>query len=105
MDLIRAGADVHQKTSIGTTALGYAAWKGHVAIALELVKYGASIHEKLNGGQTPLSLAKEFGHQTLVDQWELKPAPVRAQRQPTAAHHRIQTVNQGHQYAARIDPI
>ncbi len=55
--LLAAGADVNAKSSIGSTALLYAADAGHYSVVKVLIAAGADVNARNNRGWTALSRA------------------------------------------------
>ncbi|KAM3075825.1 hypothetical protein ACMFMG_007950 [Clarireedia jacksonii] len=65
--LLRQGADIKTKDSLGRTPLSYAAEKGHEAVVRLLLENGAEPEIKDKGyGRTPLSWAAESGHEAVM---------------------------------------
>jgi hypothetical protein len=58
--LLREGADVHERTSGGKTALHYAAQSKNVAVVKALIQAGAEVNSKMAGNVTPLMLSLDM---------------------------------------------
>jgi ankyrin repeat protein len=65
---IRDGADVNRRGERGQTALMYAAWRGHGAIAALLLSAGADPGMTNAGGRTASEIALLSGHHDLARQ-------------------------------------
>ena len=65
-DMVRAGADVHAKDRLGSTALHYGASKGHVETIDALVRGGADVNARDGDQDTPLHSATKGGHDAAV---------------------------------------
>ncbi|KAF7160640.1 hypothetical protein CNMCM6106_008062 [Aspergillus hiratsukae] len=65
--LLKKGADIEAKDSMGYTALLWAAREGHATITRLLADHGANIHARTVYGETPLWWAARNGYETLVD--------------------------------------
>ena len=57
MELIKAGADVNQATSVGFTPLYVAAQNGHEGIVALLIQAGADVRKASKSGATPMKVA------------------------------------------------
>lgn len=60
------GSGLEAITSSGTTALFWAAFRGHDRIVDRLLTAGAEVNHVTDGGWTPLTVAAQEGHQTVV---------------------------------------
>ena len=69
-ELLRAGADIHNKDSVlGRTALHYACNSGHILVVQLLLDRGSPLNEPDDyDNQTPLILAAYFGHKVIVSE-------------------------------------
>jgi hypothetical protein len=65
-DMIQAGADVHARDRLGSTALHYGASKGHVETIDALVRGGADVNARDGDQDTPLHSATKGGHDAAV---------------------------------------
>jgi ankyrin repeat protein len=66
--LLRAGANVNYKGSLGKTPLHCACNRGHVQVVNELRGHGTFIEAKDNHGGTPLHVAAMWGHFAVVNE-------------------------------------
>ena len=57
MELIKAGADVNQASSVGFTPLYVAAQSGHEGIVALLIQAGADVRKASKSGWTPMKVA------------------------------------------------
>jgi ankyrin repeat protein len=57
MELIKAGADVNQASSLGITPLYVAAQQGHEGIVAVLIQAGADARKAVKSGATPMTIA------------------------------------------------
>jgi ankyrin repeat protein len=57
MELIKAGADVNQATSVGSTPLYIAAQHGHESCVAVLIQAGADVRKACKIGNTPMKIA------------------------------------------------
>ncbi|XP_063953555.1 ankyrin repeat and SOCS box protein 13-like [Lytechinus pictus] len=94
--LIKEGASVNKKTSMGYTPLHDACWTNHSYCASHLLKAGAEVDAMSSDGKTPLSLASSVGSKDCVKlllDWKAKvnvedescPSPLHAAA--VAGHH------------------
>ena len=60
MELIKAGADVNQASSLGTTPLYIAAQKGHDGCVAVLIQAGADVRKADKYGNTPMQVATDI---------------------------------------------
>ena len=69
-ELLRAGADIHNKDSVlGRTALHYACNSGHILVVQLLLDRGSPLNESDDyDNQTPLILAAYFGHEEVASE-------------------------------------
>ena len=69
-ELLRAGADIHNKDSVlGRTALHYASNSGHILVVQLLLDRGNPLNEPDDyDNQTPLILAAYFGHEEVASE-------------------------------------
>jgi ankyrin repeat protein len=64
---LEQGADVEAKDLMGgSTALSWACWKGHLAVARILLEHGAEVDPTNKWGWTPLLMASREGHREIV---------------------------------------
>ena len=64
--LIKAGADVNEKTAKGRTALMWASDRGFIVTVSALIEAGADVNAKDRYGRTALMMAAEKGHTEIV---------------------------------------
>ena len=97
VELIKHGADVHEKGRKGITLLHTAASRGYIDVAKVLVKEGISPSVKTKTKWTPLHIAARYGHWQVVQfllQQGVNPNSKNNQRQ-TALDLAIQLKHQG----------
>ena len=63
----KSKADPNAKQDNGTTALLWAAWKGHKAVVAQLLQANADTKAANNGGDTPLQIAKRLGRTAVAE--------------------------------------
>ena len=66
MELIKAGADVNQATSDGTTPLFLAAQNGHESCVALLIQAGADVRKARKDGHTPMQIATDEKREKVV---------------------------------------
>jgi hypothetical protein len=66
IELIHASADVHQRGTLGETALHWAAFSGSHTLARLLIEHGADVDARVRNGNTPLHQAAYGGHLQVV---------------------------------------
>ena len=66
MELIKAGADVNQATSEGSTPLYVAAQNGHEGIVALLIQAGADVRKACKDGWTPMKVATYMKREKVV---------------------------------------
>ncbi|MCL5261108.1 MAG: ankyrin repeat domain-containing protein, partial [Gammaproteobacteria bacterium] len=64
--LLRSGANIHERSANGWTALLYAARNGHTETLVWLLNHGANIADRNNGGYAAFLCAVYFGHTETV---------------------------------------
>ena len=65
--LIDAGADVHRAAGNASTALHFAALRGHGVKVGILIKAGADVNRVNNAGRTPMSMALVKGDEYTIE--------------------------------------
>lgn len=64
--LAQAGADVHQRGTLGDTPLHWAAFNGSHVLARSLIERGADVDARVRNGNTPLHQAAYKGHLQVI---------------------------------------
>ena len=68
--LVGSGAHVGATGFFGETALGIAAYEGHLDVVEYLVGSGADIAATDNRGRTPRDIAVQYGHLEVVEYFD-----------------------------------
>ena len=66
MELIKAGADVNQASSLGATPLYIAAQKGHDGCVAVLIQAGADVRKADKYGNTPMKVATRYKREKVM---------------------------------------